>query len=108
MDDNVLETRCIEEDDECQSSVSSKDSESPVRPRKRARAVADYIRPGERVHPTVAYHGTQAHTRAMSARPEVQVLSDFLVPRHATRLMLVRARRLFGGQWRVFHFLCPR
>ena len=48
------------------------------RPTKK-RLLASYVRPGARVHPQSAYYGTDAHNRAQTAKPETQVLSNFLV-----------------------------
>jgi hypothetical protein len=61
--------------------VSSYDFESSQPPRKRARrcAVAAFVSPGQRVYPQSAYFGSPAHTRSISAKPENEVLSDFLV-----------------------------
>lgn len=52
---------------------------SPPCKRPRLRAVASHVRPGERVYPESAYVGSRAHARAMSAKPESEVLSNFLV-----------------------------
>jgi hypothetical protein len=58
--------------------IDSAMSDQETRPIRR-RAVISHIRSGERVHPNSAYHGTNAHTCAMAAKHEDEVLGSFLV-----------------------------
>ena len=43
------------------------------------RVVISHITPGERVHPESAYLGTKNYDRAVAAKPESEVLKNFLV-----------------------------
>ena len=63
--------------DDASSATSS--SPSPQGQRVRPRAIASHIRPGAKVHPLSAYINSPAHTRALSAKPESQVLQSFMV-----------------------------
>lgn len=67
--------------------ISSSDEEFVQPPRKRARVVISHVRQCQRVHPSSAYHGTQAHSRATRARFEEDVLIDFLVSLEAAQLI---------------------
>jgi hypothetical protein len=66
------------EDDSSESLFSDVDSASP---RKRARlcSVVSHVRPGQKVHPDSAYVGTSMHDLAITAKPEFEVLSAFIV-----------------------------
>ena len=68
------------EDDWSESSSSDIDSPSPPCKRARLRGVVSHVRPGQKVHPCSAYVGTPAHDLAITAKPEFEVLSAFLVP----------------------------
>jgi hypothetical protein len=59
--------------------ILSSSDEPETRP---ARAVISHVRRGERVCPDSAYHGSEAHTRAMAAKSESKVLESFLVCCH--------------------------
>ena len=63
---------------------SFSDYEEPSPPRKSVprRVVASIVNPGNRDHPQSAYHGSPAHTRASTAKPEKQVIAEFLVLFH--------------------------
>lgn len=67
------------EDDSSESSSSDIDSPSPPCQRARLRGVVSHVRPGQKVHPNSAYVGTPAHDLAITAKPEFEVLSTFLV-----------------------------
>ena len=68
------------EDDLSEYSSSDIDSPSPPRKRARLRSVVSHVRPGQKVHPYSAYVGTRAHNFAITAKPEFEVLSAFIVP----------------------------
>jgi len=61
-------------------SCSDMDSPSPPRKRARLRGLVSHVRSGQKVHPDSAYVGTLAHDLAMTAKPESEILSKFLVP----------------------------
>ena len=63
--------------DDASSSRSS--SPSPAPPRIRSRAIVSHVRPGAKVHPLSAYVNSPAHTRALTAKSESEVLKAFLV-----------------------------
>ena len=42
-------------------------------------AVASHIRPSQKVYPDSAYFGTTAFNRALTAKPEEEILNAFLV-----------------------------
>ena len=77
------------EDDSSESLFSDVDSPSP---RKRARlsGVVSHVRPGQKVHPDSAYVGTPMHHLAITAKPEFEVLSAFIV------LLMERWRLIVG------------
>src|SRR5277367_2038922 len=67
--------------DDSTPSTSTSSTPIPQSPaqRVRPRAVASSIRPGATVHPLSAYINSPAHSRAIAAKPESQVLKTFLV-----------------------------
>jgi len=71
--------------DDCVSS----DEEIDVRPTKRVRAIGSFVRSGQRVHPASAYWGTPAHSRAVNARREEDVIRDFLVAHVLSGLLII-------------------
>lgn len=79
----------IDDDDSSSSDIGIA---SPPQKRACLRAVVSHVRPGERVHPDSAYVGTEAHNRALTAKPESEVLKQFLVC-----FWFVRANLTLGG-----------
>jgi len=82
---------------------SSSEDESPqlnesCKKRAPVRAVAHFVRAGERVHPSSAYVGSPSHTRAQTAKPEAEVLQSFLVaPKEPLALVALIESGIGGG-----------
>jgi hypothetical protein len=100
MDPIVADTSLID-DDMDPSSPPSGEQTPQLRQtngkRARARAVASFVRPGERVNPSSAYVGSAAHTLAQTAKSEPQVLQSFLVPLDRGMLLTVGGGNGGGG-----------
>jgi len=69
--------------------VATSDTECFEPARKRCRkTMVSFVRPGQRVHPQSAYVGSPAWERARTAKPEREVLSNFLVPKRRAANLL--------------------
>jgi len=76
----VVEPQVISaEEDDFDDFLSSSDEQIEEPPRKRRRAVTSFVRHSQRVRPSSAYWGTEAYGRAIQARPENDILTDFVV-----------------------------
>ena len=73
-----LEFESLNMEDEKSAGDSDTDNSEPTGKRCR-RTVASFVRQGQRVYPQSAYVGSPAYERARTAKPEREVLSDFLV-----------------------------
>jgi hypothetical protein len=73
-----LDTDPFNTEDDSLYSIDT-DNNGPPRKRAHLRAVASHIRQGQKVYPDSAYVGTSSFNRALTAKPESDVLQAFLV-----------------------------